>query len=75
MFLNKWWQTLLLAMIVASLATISLIGLAVVLIYPDLPTLESLTDYRPKVPLRVYSEDGYLIGEFGEERRAVIKIN
>ena len=75
MFLNKWWQTLLLAMIVASLATISLIGLAVVLIYPDLPTLESLTDYRPKVPLRVYSEDGYLIGEFGEERRAVVKIN
>ena len=75
MFLNKWWQTLLLAMIVASMATISLIGLAVVLIYPDLPTLESLTDYRPKVPLRVYSEDGYLIGEFGEERRAVVKIN
>jgi len=75
MFLNKWWKTLLLAMIVASLATISLIGLAVVLIYPDLPTLESLTDYRPKVPLRVYSEDGYLIGEFGEERRAVVKIN
>jgi penicillin-binding protein 1A len=40
-----------------------------------LPSLESLTDYRPKVPLRIYSEDGYLIGEFGEERRAVVKID
>ncbi|HEY3327177.1 MAG TPA: penicillin-binding protein 1A [Novimethylophilus sp.] len=74
MFLNKWWQYLILATVVAVLAVASLIGLAAVLIYPDLPSLESLTDYRPKVPLRVYSEDGYLIGEFGEERRAVVKI-
>ncbi len=75
MLLNKWWQTLLVLGLVAGLAIASLIGLAAVLIYPDLPSLESLTDYRPKVPLRVYSEDGYLIAEFGEERRAVVKIN
>lgn len=75
MLFNKWWKTLLLLGIVAGLAIASLIGLAAVLIYPDLPPLGSLTDYRPKVPLRVYSEDGYLIAEFGEERRAVVKIN
>jgi penicillin-binding protein 1A len=74
MLLNKWWQFLLVATVVAFLAVASLIGLAAVLIYPDLPSLESLTDYHPKVPLRVYSEDGYLMGEFGEERRAVVKI-
>lgn len=45
-----------------------------VLLYPNLPSLEVLTDYRPKIPLRVYSADGHLIGEFGEERRAVVKI-
>jgi penicillin-binding protein 1A len=72
--LNKWWQYLLLIVVVAGLAVASLVGLAAVLIYPDLPSLESLTDYRPKVPLRVYSEDGFLLGEFGEERRAVVKI-
>ena len=33
-----------------------------------------LTDYQPKIPLRVYSADGELLGEFGEERRAVVKI-
>lgn len=75
MLFNNWWKTLLLLGLVAGLAIASLIGLAAVLIYPDLPSLESLTDYHPKVPLRVYSADGYLIAEFGEERRAVVKIN
>ncbi len=75
MFLTKWWHYLLLLVVVAVLAVGSLVGLAAVLIYPDLPSLEALTDYRPKVPLRVYSEDGYLLGEFGEERRAVVKID
>ena len=55
------------------------IGVAIVLIvlvlaYPKLPSLEVITDYRPKIPLRVYTADGYLIGEFGEERRAVVAI-
>ena len=55
------------------------IGIAIamimlVLTYPNLPSLEVLTDYRPKIPLRVYTADGYLIGEFGEERRAVVSI-
>ena len=44
------------------------------LAYPTLPSLEVLTDYKPKIPLRVYSAEGTLIGEFGEERRALVKI-
>lgn len=48
--------------------------IVVVLAYPKLPSLEVLTDYRPKVPLRIYTADGHLIGEFGEERRAVVAI-
>ncbi|MEY4598497.1 MAG: hypothetical protein RLZZ445_1294 [Pseudomonadota bacterium] len=50
------------------------VGFAAALVYPTLPTLEVLTDYRPKIPLRVFSADGKLIGEFGEERRAVVKL-
>ncbi|BEP45737.1 penicillin-binding protein 1A [Variovorax sp. V15] len=42
---------------------------AVVTIYPKLPDVSELSDYRPKLPLRVYSAEGQLIGEFGEERR------
>jgi len=64
----------LLTVIVSTLSAIAFIGIAVAIIYPSLPSLETLTDYRPKLPLRVYSEDGYLIEEFGEERRAYVKI-
>ncbi len=52
----------------------ALLGLMVLLAYPNLPSLEVLTDYRPKVPLRVYTAEGTLIGEFGEERRAIVAI-
>ena len=49
-------------------------AVVLILTYPNLPSLEILTDYRPKIPLRVYTADGVLIGEFGEERRAVVRI-
>ena len=38
-------------------------------VYHQLPALDVLTEYRPKIPLRVYTADGELIGQFGEERR------
>lgn len=74
MFPKKWWQLLLLSLFAMGLALTALVALATVLIYPELPSLEALTDYRPKIPLRVYSEEGQLIAEFGEERRAFVKI-
>jgi penicillin-binding protein 1A len=63
----------------AVLATLGLVGLGVIvltlaLLYPNLPSLETMTDYRPKVPLRIFTADDQLIGEFGEERRAVLKL-
>ena len=71
---NKWWHYLLLAIAVGGVSLVALVAIAAALIYPALPSLDALTDYHPKQPLRVYSEDGFLIGEFGEERRAYIKI-
>jgi penicillin-binding protein 1A len=53
---------------------IAIAAIVLVLTYPNLPSLEALTDYRPKVPLRVFTADGHLIGEFGEERRNVVRI-
>ena len=62
--------------VILGLAAMAVAMAAVVLslTYPNLPSLEILTDYRPKVPLRVYTADGFLLGEFGEERRAVVSI-
>jgi len=45
------------------------LGVALAVAYPQLPAIASLTDYRPKLPLRVFSSDGVLLGEYGEERR------
>ena len=37
-----------------------------------LPPLTSLTDYKPKLPMQVFSADGLLIGEYGSEKRTVV---
>lgn len=71
---TKWWHYLILAAVVAGLSVTALIAIAAALIYPALPDLDALTDYQPKLPLRVYTDDGALIAEFGEERRAYVKI-
>src|SRR3954462_1924146 len=65
-----------LAGIIASLALIGalIVGFTLAMAYPNLPALDSLTDYRPKIPLRIFSADNVLIGEFGEERRNLVHI-
>lgn len=64
---------------VAALISLAILGIATLVAislfaWPNLPSLETLTDYRPRVPLRVLTADGYLLGEFGEERRSVVHI-
>lgn len=54
---------------------VTIAGVALAVAYPNLPDITDLSDYRPKLPLRVYSADGVLIGEFGEERRNLTPIN
>lgn len=71
---KKWWHYLILFALVSGMAVTALIALSITLIYPTLPSLEKITDYKPIQPLRIYSADGYLMGEFGEERRAFTTI-
>jgi penicillin-binding protein 1A len=52
-----------------------LIALALSVAFPNLPDISDLSDYRPKLPLRVFSAEGDLLGEFGEERRHLTPIN
>jgi penicillin-binding protein 1A len=72
------WIRLLLGLLICIVGLIIsaglVLGYALVVAQPNLPSLEALTDYRPKVPLRVYTADHVLIGEFGEERRSVVRI-
>ncbi len=58
----------------AILSVLTLVALALALAYPNLPDISDIADYRPKLPLRIFSADGDLIGEFGEERRKLTPI-
>ncbi|HCX80869.1 MAG: penicillin-binding protein [Curvibacter sp. RIFCSPHIGHO2_12_FULL_63_18] len=53
---------------------LAMVALALAMAFPNLPDISDLSDYRPKLPLRVFSADGDLIGEFGEERRNLTPI-
>ena len=59
----------------AVLGAVTIAGVALAVAYPNLPDISDLSDYRPKLPLRVFSADGVLMGEFGEERRNLTPIN
>jgi penicillin-binding protein 1A len=62
-------------LVVAGLLSILMVvGVAMVMAYPQLPDTSDLADYRPKLPLRIYTADGALMGEFGEERRNLTPI-
>lgn len=55
-------------------AFVLLAAYVVLVIVPNLPSIEALIDYQPKIPLRIYTADHVLIGEFGEERRDFVPI-
>ncbi len=62
------------------LITISLLGAAgmtlwAISLLPELPQIESIDDLNLKVPLRIYSADGLLMAEYGDERRIPVTID
>ncbi|MFN5097308.1 MAG: penicillin-binding protein 1A [Limnohabitans sp.] len=62
-------------LLVAGLASLLMVvGVAMVMAYPNLPDISDLAEYKPKLPLRVFTADGQLMGEFGEERRNLTPI-
>ena len=69
----RWLQSIVLwctGLAVAGIVSILLlVFIAMAVAFPNLPDISELSDYRPKLPLRVFSAEGTLIGEFGEERR------
>ncbi|MGU9952003.1 MAG: penicillin-binding protein 1A [Gammaproteobacteria bacterium WSBS_2016_MAG_OTU1] len=54
--------------VAVNMAFLSVLALSV--IYQKLPLLDALEDYRPRLPMRIYTSDEKLIGEFGKEKRS-----
>ena len=63
--------------VIAALALVFIVallaGMAVVL--PELPDTSTLSSYKPKQPLRVYTAEGIEIAGFGSERRVYQRID
>lgn len=74
---KRFWRGLLkfiYIMLGTVLCGVLLVAITVIITWPKLPELEAMRDYRPRVPLRVYTSDHVLLAEFGEERRDVVPI-
>ncbi|WP_080405632.1 penicillin-binding protein 1A [Burkholderia ubonensis] len=73
---RPWWLKIVIGLVTVCVALVLcgalVLGYALVVASPNMPSLDALTDYRPKVPLRIYTSDHVLIGEFGEERRDIV---
>ncbi len=69
--LTAWGAAIVLA---GAVGILLVVAVALSVAYPNLPDISDLSDYRPKLPLRVFSADGEMIGEFGEERRNLTPI-
>ena len=61
-------------LVAGALSIVMAIALALSVAFPNLPDISDLSDYRPKLPLRIFSAEGDLLAEFGEERRNLTPI-
>ncbi|WP_018149871.1 penicillin-binding protein 1A [Leeia oryzae] len=71
---RKWIFYPILGLFTLFLIGVAVLAIAIMLTYPRLPSVQGLQDYRPVIPLKIYTADGVQIGEFGQERRDFIKI-
>lgn len=71
----KFFGWLLALLVAGAIAGAAVVAVGLAMAYPNLPDVSELADYRPKLPMRVYSSEGALLGEFGEERRNLTPIS
>lgn len=73
--ITRWLYYFFVTVVGAGIIGTLLLVFAALVTFSALPSLDALTDYRPKIPLRIYSDEGLLIGEFGAERRDLVTID
>jgi penicillin-binding protein 1A len=71
---NRLRGFILIALAAILLLVAGVVGYVLFRVLPNVPALDAVTDYRPKIPLRIYTADNVLIGEFGEEHRDFVPI-
>ncbi len=73
-FLKVFKLLVIITLVMTSLAAVVVAG-GYFYLNPKLPSIEGLSNVQLQVPLRIYSSDGALMGEFGEKRRTPKKLD
>jgi len=71
----SWLKKLVIITLSCFIAGLTVIFGSYLYLKDDLPSVETLKDVRLQTPMRVFSQDGELISQFGEKRRIPLKIN
>jgi penicillin-binding protein 1A len=72
--LSRWWFYPLVTLVSLAAVAMGVALMVIILLYPTLPDIDSVTDYKPKIPLRIFSAEDELIAEYGEEKRSVVTL-
>ena len=72
--MKKLFRRFVIFILVSSLLGAAAVAVTYWVLEPDLPDVETLRDVQLQVPLRVFSEDGRLLGIFGEKRRIPVQV-
>ena len=71
---RRAWRILAGALLGLTLACAGIGAWTIDRIWTQLPSVEHLADYRPALPLRIFSRDGELLAEYGVERREFVPL-
>ena len=71
----SWLKKLVIILLSCLTLGVLSIGITYLVLKNDLPSVETLKDVRLQTPMRVFSQDGELISQFGEKRRIPLKLN
>ena len=71
---GRIWLKVIWLILGLALAGAAILAMMIVVTVPKLPSMDELRNYQPKLPLQVYSSDGVLLGQFGQEHRIYLDI-
>ena len=65
----SWFKKLIILVIAGAFSVVALVAASYWYVKDDLPSVATLKDVKLQTPMRVFSQDGELISQFGEKRR------
>lgn len=71
---SRIWLKVIGILVGLGIAGAAILAMMVIVTIPKLPSMDELRNYQPKLPLQVYSSDGVLLGQFGQEHRIYLDI-